>query len=113
MSVNGVFVRIFNEAQDLVFERVTRFSYVHSEKVDDNSTITIETDDISIVDDPDLQEDKAIILVWGYTGQVTQKRKVYIWDILPQFNEEGVTLEIKAYCLKAYTKLILLNIVHL
>jgi len=105
MSAPGVLVRIFNEAQDLVFERVTRFSYVHSEKVDDNSSIVIETDLVNIVDDPDLQEDKAIILVWGFTGGVTQKRKVYIWDIIPTFNETGVRLEIKAYCLKAYTKL--------
>lgn len=101
----GVFVRIFNQSQEVVLERVTRFSYVHSEKQDDASTFVIETNQVDIVDDPNLQEGKVLVLVWGYMGGKTRKQTIWIWDTKPTFTADGVRFEITGYCKKAYMKL--------
>lgn len=99
-------VRIFNETEDLIVEGVSRFKYSHSEKADDASFITIETDNTDIVDHPDFQEKKKIKVLWGYSGDnIFQKRTLYIWDIKTSFEEIGIRLEIEAYCKAAYLKL--------
>jgi len=101
----SVFVRVFNATGSVVFDTVTRLTYKHSDKADDYSTIVIESGDISIMDSPDLQEHKALILVWGYLNGKTRTHKVYIWDIKPTFGALGLRLEIVAYCKAAYLKL--------
>lgn len=99
-------VRIFSEDGKEVFERVTNFSYMHTEKVEDASRFTIETPDESIVDNPYLQEGKAVKVVFGYMGGTSfRAHKLYIWDISPSFSESGVRLEIIGYCKAAYMKL--------
>lgn len=98
-------VRIFNDSNDLVLEGATRFKYVHSELVDDASTFTIETDNVSIVDNPNLQEGKALKLVFGYLPDRIIAYKVYIWDLSHNFTETGIRIEITAYCKAAYAKL--------
>lgn len=97
--------RIYNASKELVFEGLTRFTYVHSEEVDDASMFTIETPDISLVDHKDLQQDKKLIVVWGYIPDTLRAHIVYIWDIAPTFTNTGLRLEIKAYCKAAYLKL--------
>jgi hypothetical protein len=99
-------VRIFNSEQSLVYEGVTRFSYVFSEKADDASFISIETNDVNLVDHPDLQDGKQLIVVWGYIGAFEyQKRILYIWDLKTSFNDQGVRIEIECYCKAAFMKL--------
>lgn len=98
--------RVFNAAGTEVFERVTSFSYLHSELVDDSSRIVIETKDVSLLDHPDLQEGKILKLVFGYLGsKYTRAHFVWIWDTQPSFTPEGIRLEIVAYCKAAYMKL--------
>lgn len=99
-------VRIFNADGSLVIEGVTRFSYVFSERVDDASSITIETDNKDLVDHPDLQETKQLQLVWGYVGDTQfQKRIVYIWDIKVDFNEQNIRIELECYSKAAFMRL--------
>lgn len=98
--------RVFNESGLEVFERVTSFRYSHSEKVEDSSRIVIETNDIFIVDHPDLQEGKVLKVVFGYLGgKIFRAHKVWIWDLSVTFNDQGVRLEIIAFCKAAYMKL--------
>lgn len=99
------FVRVFNEKEDLIIDGVTRFKYVHSEKVDDASFITIETDNLDLVDHPDLQEKKKIHVLWGYLGGDNQKRILYLWDVKCNFDEQGIRIELECYCKAAYMKL--------
>ena len=101
----AVVARIFNAKNDLVFDGVTRFSYVHSELVDDASYFTIETADLTLVDHPDLQEGKMLKVVWGYLPEDLTSRQVWIWDIVPTFTTQGLRIEITAYCKAAYLKL--------
>jgi hypothetical protein len=99
-------VRIFDQDQNLVIEGVTRFTYVFSEKADDASYITIETDDIDLPDQTAIQEGKQLIVVWGYLGaKEFQKRIIYIWDLKVTYSDAGVRVEIVAYCKAAYLKL--------
>lgn len=99
-------VRVFNFTGTEVFERVTSFTYMHSEKVDDSTRIVIETNDIDLVDHPDLQEGKALKVVFGYLGGAyLRSHLVWIWDLSPTFNDQGLRLEIIGYCKAAYLKL--------
>lgn len=101
-----VLIRIFNSKGDLVVEGATRFSYVFSERVDDASFITIETDNKDLVDHTDLQETKQLQLVWGYMGDtVFQKRIVYIWDLKVDYNEQNIRIELECYCKAAFMRL--------
>lgn len=102
----AVLVRVFNSTGDLVIDGVTRFSYVFSERVDDASFITIETDNKDLVDHTDLQETKQLQLVWGYMGDtIFQKRIVYIWDIKVDYNEQNIRIELECYCKAAFMRL--------
>lgn len=99
-------VKIFDQDQNLVIEGVTRFTYVFSERADDASYITIETNDKDLPDHPSMQEGKQLIVVWGYLGaKEFQKRIIYIWDLKVVFNDAGIRVEIVAYCKAAYLKL--------
>lgn len=98
-------VRVFNEKGTEVFDRVTAFSYNHSEKADDSSRIVIETLDIAMVDHPQLQPGKVLKVVFGYLNSIVRVHLVWIWDVTAQFNEQGLRLEIIAYCKAAYLKL--------
>lgn len=99
-------VRVFNPNGTEVFERVTTFSYMHSEKIEDASRIVIETDDITLVDHPDLQEGKALKVVFGLMGgKFFRAHLVWIWDISSTFNAQGLRLEIIGYCKAAYMRL--------
>lgn len=98
--------RVFNAAGTEVFERVTSLYYNHSEMVDDSTRIIIETTDVTLVDHPDLQEGKTLKVVFGLLGSKTYRAHlVWIWDTVVGFNEQGVRLEIVAYCKAAYMKL--------
>lgn len=101
----AVLTRIFNSASTLVYEGVTRFSYVYSEKADDASFITIETNNIALVDDQNLQEGKKLIVVWGYIGGFLQKRIVYVFDLKTEFTASGIRIEVQCYCKAAFMKL--------
>jgi len=101
----GIFIRLFNESQNRAFNGVERMTYTHSEKADDSSTIVIKTNNTDIIDDPDLQAGKILYMVFGYTSGENQKRKVYIWEAVPEFTTDGITLTIECYCKKAYLKL--------
>lgn len=100
------FVRIYNSDGTLVIDGVTRFSYVFSERADDASNITIETNNVNLPDHPDLQEGKKLVVTWGYLGDtIYQKRTLYLWDIKSTFNAQGVRLELEMYCKAAYLML--------
>ena len=101
----SIFVRVFNEAGTEVYDRVTSLYYTHSEKVDDSSRIIIETTDVSIVDNPNLQEGKVLKVVFGYVGEKPRSHTVWIWDIIPNFTPEGIRMEIVGYCKAAYMSL--------
>jgi hypothetical protein len=98
--------RVFDEDLNLVIDGVTRFTYVFSEKADDASYLTIETNDPNLPDHPSMQEGKVLILVWGYIGaKEFQKRKVYIWDLKVGYLDTGIRIEVVAYPKAAYLKL--------
>lgn len=102
----AVLVRIFNADDTLVIDGITRFSYVFSERTDDASFITIETDNRDLVDSSDIQETKQLKLVWGYMGDtIFQKRIVYIWDIKVDYNEQNIRIELECYCKAAFMRL--------
>jgi hypothetical protein len=98
----GIFIRVFNANNSELIQGVTSIKYTHSERADDASTITIKSKEVGIVDSPDIQENKMLNLVFGYTSGEKQKRQVWIWDIQTEFTTEGVTLRIEAYCKAAY-----------
>lgn len=101
----SVFCRVFNESGKQVFDQVTALYYNHTEKADDSSRIIIETPDVSIVDNPDLQEGKVLKIVFGYLNSPPRAHKVWIWDPIPTFSADGVRLELQCYCKAAYLKL--------
>lgn len=105
LGYGSIFIRIFNTEGTLVFDKATRLTYKHSDKAEDYSTVIIETEDVSIVDHPDLQEDKAIIVTWGYLDGAKRSHKVYIFDTKPTFGGQGVRLELQCYCKLAYLRL--------
>src|SRR6478752_6261155 len=94
----SIVTRIYNAKKTLVFEGITRFAYVHTELIDDASYLTIETPELDLVDHPDLQADKKLFVVWGYLPGRFRAHIVYIRDISPSFDVQGLRLEIKAYC---------------
>lgn len=84
----------------------SRFSYVHSEKLDDSSKITFETGNLSLVDNPELHEGSRLVLVWGYTGsEKIRSHIVYVWDSKPSFDATGLRMELVCYCKAAYLSL--------
>lgn len=77
---------------------VTKFSYKFSEEEDEKCTFTIQSDNPFICDDPNLQEGKRLEVEWGFIdGQVSKRRVVFIFDTSPEYNNEGITLEITCH----------------
>lgn len=102
----AVFVKIFDaEDREITPPKVTHFRYIHSEKADDGSTIVIESMDTNLSDNPALQEDCKIKLLWGYIGgKISGKRSVYIIDTNASYDESGVRLELKCSDRLSYLK---------
>jgi hypothetical protein len=108
MISNGygsVVAQVFDAEGVLVFDGLTRFRYVHSEVVDDASSLTIETFDLDLVDHPALQDGKKLKVVWGYLPDNLVAHIVWIWDIVPTFTTSGLRLELQCYCKAAYMRL--------
>lgn len=99
------FVKVYTDDRTQLYAKVTRFEYTDSEMASDASYITIEEIDVDIIDDPNLQEGKAIYVNWGYVGGVTNNKKLYIFDIKPEFTNEGVRLSLECYAKAAYLKM--------
>lgn len=100
----GILIRVFDEENREVIEGITKLTYTHSEKADDASIITIQGNNPSLVDNPALQEDRELNIVFGYTSGKRQRRKVWIFDIKPDYSENGITLSLSCYCKAAYLK---------
>lgn len=102
----AVYARVFNEKGEDLDLRLRRFVYTHSEKADDVCVIVAESMDPMFPDHPDLQEGKALKMVWGYIGgEQSQPRKVYIWDIKVRFGQNGVELTLECLDGLAYAKM--------
>lgn len=105
-GAGAVFARVFNATGTIVLDKVTRLSYNHSDNAEDYSSITIETEDLTLPDHPDLQEHKKIVLVWGYMGGKTRTQRIYIWDVKVAYDSNSaLRMEIIGYPKAAYLKL--------
>lgn len=105
---NGIgtpFIKIYNPQNEEIDAKCTEFEYSYSEESDDEATIVFESDEPSLADHPDLQEDKSLTLLWGYLGGKTSSRRiVYIIDTAINFGDKGVSLTIKATDKASYLK---------
>lgn len=102
----SVFARVLNEQGEELDLKLRRFTYTHSERADDISIIVAEDMSPDFVDLPDLQEGKALYLVWGYVnGDIAEKRKVYIFDTKVRFSQQGVELTLECLDKLAYSKM--------
>ena len=90
-------VRIFHGDTELS-QSIERFYYKYSEKEDDQCILEFFSDDPELPDHPFLQEGAELIVIFGYVETNDfKRRKVYIWDIKPQFTERGLKLTVTAY----------------
>ena len=94
-----------------VTDNIDYFSYKHSEEADDYAQIVIKSQDVTLPDKPEYQENIGWTIIWGYMptpenpqGLVSAPRKVYIREIEPDYNSDGLTLTIKAYDKASYLK---------
>jgi hypothetical protein len=110
----GVFVKVFDgNGNDITPPKITNFRYMHSEKADDASSIVIESLDPNLPDNPALQENCKIQLLWGYVGgTISGKRSVYIFDIHTSYDAQGVRMELKCYDRLSYLKMTSSTKVH-
>src|SRR5690606_7889904 len=100
------YMRVLNSLKEPLLLRVAKINYVYTEKISDNSTVELITDDPSYVDNEFIQEDKAIFLEWGYREipESISVRKIYIVESTADFNENGLTIVIKGKSRAHYLK---------
>lgn len=82
---------------NIVSEKVIKFNYVFAEDPDDLTTIIFQYMDPTFPDNKGMQERRFLTCKWGYreTPDKFQLRKVYIRECIPDYNETGMTLELK------------------
>ena len=102
----SVFVTIFNEANEVITNKITRFKYTHSDALEDNSSIVIKAENPDLIDHPNLQVDQRITVAWGYTEdrENAQKRILYIYDVKHAFDEMGIRITLECMCKAGYLK---------
>ena len=95
MSTNLLPIILIETKEGIPLDQViTKFSYKFSEKDDDICEFTIESDNPFIADSPLLQEGKQLSVQWGYSdGRMSKRRKVWIFDIDPDYSETGITMK--------------------
>jgi len=89
------FIRLYFKDKELD-HAIERFKYVYDEENPDECQITVRSDDPNIADAPEFQTDAGLKVVWGYIGGETISRKIYVQDLEPTFDKEGISIEIKA-----------------
>jgi hypothetical protein len=102
------FVKLYNSNDEVIdsFERVSRFKYTDSVKINDSSSITLSSSVVDLVDDPNLMPGRKIKFIFGYTGGiVSDKIELYIFDRSPNMGSDGVTLSLELYPKAAYMSL--------
>lgn len=82
---------------NIITEQITRFSYVFSEESDDMTTIIFEYSDPLFPDKKAVQENRFLIVKWGYREKPSEynTKKIYIRECVPDYSESSMTLEIK------------------
>lgn len=96
MTNKSPFVKIFTKDQnELTFEKLTRFEFVHSEAQDDYSRIELQTLDPNLVDDPNLQEGARLQILFGYIGGlVSKKYTLFVIDSSIDFGAQGIIISL-------------------
>lgn len=90
------FARVYHGDKELT-HKLSKFVYTMSEDKDDGLEMVFESNDPNMPDDPAFQEHAALSIVWGYiNGIQSEKRKVYVREVAPEFTENGVMIKIKA-----------------
>ena len=78
------------ELTEDISQHVESFSYEDHEDKMDELSLTIANGDLSLVDNPQLQEGKEIRARWGYVGNMSDARVCTIKEISYTFGEDGV-----------------------
>lgn len=100
------YIKVFDFQGTELTENITRFSYVHSQEKDDLTSILWEVEDVYFSDKPGLQEQRPLSIQWGYleTPEIYQKRKVYIRELIPNYTENNISVEVKCSDKASYIK---------
>lgn len=94
--INGfgsVFVRVYYQDKELTHP-IDKFKYTYDEQEPDECVFTVRSMDWSLPDLPEFQLKVELRVTWGYIGGQTKSRKVYIQDLKPSFEKDGLFFEI-------------------
>lgn len=98
------FARVYYGDRELTFH-LNKFIYTMSEDQDDGLEMVFESNDPNMPDDPAFQEHAQLVILWGYiNGLQSDKRKVYVREVSPEFTDNGVSIRIKASDKLSYLK---------
>lgn len=95
------FVTLMDEGGGYLNVKVTHFKYVYSVEQTDTSTIVVESDDPTIIDSPAIQPHSPIRVKWGYIGESSVERILYVIDSAEEYGPNGITITLSCYP-KAY-----------
>lgn len=101
------FVKIYNKYNQefLQLTRTPDVEYVNSVKKDDSTRITIYTNQADLVDSPFLQPGRILYVQFGYIGGEQRTVQQWIFNVLPEFNQEGIRIVLECYAKAAYMAL--------
>lgn len=90
----------------LVPGTIVRLTYTDAEEEDDLCEIEVRGEDPTLVDHPCFRNNQAWMIYFGFVELPTasRKEKIYIEDISPTFDKNGVTIRITAHDKLASTK---------
>lgn len=92
-SFGSVFVRIYHQDKELPYP-IEKFKYTYDEQEPDECVFTVRSLIWGLPDLPEFQEKVELRVTWGYIGGNTKTRKVYIQDLKPSFEKDGLFFEI-------------------
>lgn len=97
-------VKVYTSKDEIV-EKITSFSYKHSEDADEECEIVIESDKVTLPDREEFKEGAKLYVVWGYiNGIESVKRVVFVRDIKAKFDKKGIKVTLMCYDKFASTK---------
>jgi len=99
LGYGAPFTKIYFESKDGTIElqeRVEDFTYTYNDDDGDTLAVTIKSDIPTLPDEAAFQEKAKWVVKWGYIGgAISKERTVFVRDVDPTFNKEGLTMVIR------------------
>lgn len=99
------YVKVFTSSGTEITSNIVDFVYTYSQEADDKCQIRVQDSDVNLPDRPEFQEGVILKVIWGYIGSdISKTRKVKIENIIPNFSETLICLDILCTDLASTTK---------